>query len=281
MTWSEAKSLDQSLLSLDSFFIEPPQIAEILPGGLTNRCWKITSHSGTPYVWRPSSIQLFQFGISRIRENQLLESLRECHFAPTPIHLNDKGLLVEWLEGSVGDVPLSNIELIGTLSKIHSVNIHNKPVPLFAYTAKVDGYWHKLNLELKSKQREQIYNLYRELPDIPQVEPTLCHFDLGNYNIVRTVQGIKVIDWEYAGVSDPRMDLAMTLELSGYNMPKSVAMYCKLRNIEDIDRWLVGVNQWQPRNHMMAMLWYLLGYQLWRDNNYLLQAERLEALLIR
>ncbi|WED27826.1 phosphotransferase [Vibrio sp. DW001] len=279
MTWSEATSLDQSLLSLEPFFRAPPQIAEILAGGLTNRCWKITSHSGVPYVWRPNSTHLFQFGISRIRENQLLESLRECHFSPTPVHLNDKGLLVEWLEGSVGDVPLSELELLTTLTKIHTVNIHNKPVPLFAFTAKVDGYWHKLDLSLKSTQREALYHRYRGLPNIPQVEPALCHFDLGDYNVVRTDQGIKVIDWEYAGVSDPRMDLAMTLDLSGLNVLKSVVTYCKLRNLEEIDSWLLGVNQWTPRNQMMAMLWYLLGYQLWNDEHYLLEANRLEALL--
>ncbi len=279
MTWSEATSLDQSLLSLEPFFRVPPQIAEILAGGLTNRCWKITSHSGVPYVWRPNSTHLFQFGISRIRENQLLESLRECQFAPTPVHLNDKGLLVEWLEGSVGDVPLSELELLTTLIKIHTVNIHNKPVPLFAFTAKVDGYWHKLDPSLKSTQREALYNRYRGLPNIPQVEPALCHFDLGDYNIVRTDQGIKVIDWEYAGVSDPRMDLAMTLDLSGLNVLKSVVAYCKLRNLEEIDSWLLGVNKWTPRNQMMAMLWYLLGYQLWNDEHYLLEANRLEVLL--
>jgi thiamine kinase len=279
MTWNEAKSLDESLLLLDSFFVEPPKIAEILTGGLTNRCWKIISQSGDAFVWRPSSPHLFQFGVSRVREKQILQSLVECHFAPSPILLNEKGLLVEWLEGSVGQDPLTELERVGTLAKIHSVDIHNKPIPLFSYTAKVDGYWHRLDSSFKTESREAIYHRYRDPPSILHIEPVLCHFDLGDYNIVRTDQGIKVIDWEYAGAGDPRMDLAMTIDLGELNMPKAVANYCKLKAIEDIDSWLAGVNQWKPRNQMMAMLWYLLGYQLWQDDQYLQQAQHLEALL--
>lgn len=277
MTWSEAKSLDESLISLDSFFEKSPQIAEILAGGLTNRCWKIISDPGIAYVWRPVSPQSFQFGISRVRENQLLESLIECQFAPAPVLLNDKGLLVEWLEGSSGGSPLSETELIETLSKIHSVNIHNKPVPLFSFTAKVDSYWHRIKPELKTQSRAELYAQFRELPNIAAVDATLCHLDFGEYNIVRTEQGIKVIDWEYAGVGDPRMDLAMTLDLAGLDVPKSVMSYCEIRHLADMENWLSGVNEWTPRNQMMAMLWYLLGFQLLNDNEYLDNALRIEA----
>lgn len=281
MTWNEATSLDESLYSLDSFFPGTPKIVEVLAGGLTNKCWKITAVDGRSYVWRPVSLRSYQFGLSRIREKQLLESLRSCHFAPDPVLLNDKGLLVEWLEGSVGLLPLSDSEIIGTLFQIHSVDIHTKPIPLFSYTAKVDGYWHKLKPESKNKKYEAIYTQWREVPSIPKVESVLCHFDLGEQNIVRTDQGIKVIDWEYAGVGDPRMDLAMTIDLNKLDMPKAVANYCKLMQMDNLDDWLIGVNRWMPRNQMMAMLWFLLGYQFLQDEFYLNQAEQISAKLTK
>lgn len=276
MSWNEATSLDESLLALNDYFETPPLIAEILAGGLTNRCWKISSYDGLSYVWRPTSHISYRFGISRARENKLLESLKAHYFAPEPIYLCDEGLLVEWLDGEVGGFPLGDTEIIGTLCKIHSVDIHNKAVPLFSYTAKVDGYWHQLDSKLKTPELTELYRQLRELPTISSVEPTLCHLDLGQYNMVKTNQGIKVIDWEYSGVADPRMDLAMTIELAGLNMPHSVANYCKLRQIEDIDCWLLGVNQWHPRNQFMALLWYLLGYQLWQDESYLQEAKKIE-----
>ena len=281
MTWDEAQSLDESLLSLDDFFDKPPQIAETLTGGLTNRCWRIVSYQGESYVWRPDSLISHQFGISRVREYKLLESLKSHQFAPKPILLNDKGLLVEWLNGNVASFPIGEAEIIGTLCRIHAVNIHNKPVPLFSFTAKVDGYWHRLDDALKTADFHSLYRHWRVLPSLPPVDPTLCHLDLGHYNLIRADSGIKVIDWEYSGVADPRLDLAMTIDLAQINMPKAVANYCKLRNISDIDSWLMGVNQWQPRNQMMAMLWYLLGYQLWQDDSYLAEAEKIKRILSR
>ncbi|MDV7103040.1 phosphotransferase [Vibrio sp. TH_r3] len=279
MTWNEAKSLDESLSSLERFFDLPPKIAEILTGGLTNRCWKITSHHNVPYVWRSVSNQLFYFSVSRQKEHQVLQALKECHFAPDPIYLSDQGLLVEWIEGSVGEKSLTESQLIRALCTIHDVTLDDKSLPLFSFTAKVDGYWHKLNPKLKTANREKIYNQFRTLPAIATVDPVLCHFDLAGYNIVTTKQGLKIIDWEYAAVGDPRMDLAMAIELSDLNITTSVASYCQRRQIGAVDDWIDGVDLWIPRNKMMAMLWYLIGYQLWQDVNYLNQAMKIETSL--
>ena len=279
MSWDEARSLDESLLSLEDFFTEPPRIAEILTGGLTNRCWRIIAQDGRSYVWRPISPVSHAYGISRVREYRLLESLAESHFTPMPAFLNDHGLLVEWIDGDIVDSPIHEFELVGMLARIHSVDVRNKPIPLFSYTAKVDGYWYQLDAGLKDEEYETLYNEWRELPVISPVEPALCHLDLGAYNLITTEDGLKVIDWEYAGVGDPRMDLAMTIEIENLDMPRAVADYCTLRNIDDVDIWFQGVNAWKPHNQMMAMLWYLLGYQLWQDEAYLRHAQQLKLTL--
>ncbi len=40
------------------------------------------------------------------------------------------------------------------------------------------------------------------------VAPALCHYDLHHLNIVGAVDSPLVVDWEYAGLGDPRLDLA-------------------------------------------------------------------------
>ncbi len=279
MSWEEARSLDESLSSLEHFFPEPPRIAEILSGGLTNRCWKIITQDGHPYVWRPVSSVSSAYGISRVREYRLLDALKSSHFAPDPVFINEHGLLVEWISGELLSTPVHEFELIGMLARIHAVDVRNKPIPLFSYTSKVDGYWYQLQPKFKDSEYEKLYFKWRQLPVIAPVSPSLCHLDLGRYNLITTEQGLKVIDWEYAGVGDPRMDLAMTIETEQLDMPLAVANYCKIRNIEDVGIWFQGVNAWKPHNQMMTMLWYLLGYQLWQDESYLQHARQLKLIL--
>lgn len=281
MTWYEACSLDESLAPLEAFFKAPPRLAELLTGGLSNRCWKITSSDERYYVWRPNSAASHAFGISRMKEHRLLDALQEYHFTPEAVYLNDHGLLVEWIDQAAEPAfTIGEMELISTLVKVHSVDIHNKPIPMFSYTAKVDGYWYQLTGMQTRQDYESLYLRYRELPAVTLVESSLCHLDLGDYNLVVSDNGIKVIDWEYAGVADPRLDLAMTIEVSGMDMSRAVTSYCQLRGIEDVDSWLAGVSLWLPRVRMMAMLWYLLGFRLWQDERYQRQAIELKEKLL-
>ena len=65
----------------------------------------------------------------------------------------------------------------------------------------------------------------RQLPDVPGVAvllrrgrrvatalgecgPVLCHNDLHHLNLMGSGNGLMAVDWEYAGVGDPRLDLA-------------------------------------------------------------------------
>lgn len=54
IAWREASALDPSLLSLNHFFSVPPEYAQTLTGGLTNRCWKIVA-GDRAFVWRPAT----------------------------------------------------------------------------------------------------------------------------------------------------------------------------------------------------------------------------------
>ncbi|WP_245883920.1 phosphotransferase [Vibrio albus] len=279
MSWEEARSLDESLMSLDDFFTESPCLVEVLSGGLTNRCWKLAMQDGRAYVWRPVSSVSQAYGISRVQEYRLLDALKTSQFTPQPVFLNAHGLLVEWVDGGVLHSPLHEFQLIGMLVRIHSVEVRDKPIPHFSYTSKVDGYWYQLKPEFKDNEYTALYTRWRELPVVEPVQPTLCHHDFGHYNLIETDKGLKVIDWEYAGVGDPRMDLAMMIDIEQLNMPSAVVNYCKIRGIENADIWIQGVNAWKPHHQMMSMLWYLLGYQIWRDESYLYHAQQLKIAL--
>ena len=276
MSWREACQLDSSLVSLERFFTVPPDYAKTLTGGLTNRCWKIVLSNGDAFVWRPTTAITQAFSISRFQEYQILSTIQHSGLSPKPIFINEKGLLVEWLDGHSLSETLTFEQLIEALVEVHNLPTTRLPVAPFGFTARVDHYWMQLKPELKTEQYQAIYRDWRNAPSLADVGSTLCHFDLAGYNMVDGQQGVKVIDWEYATIGDPRLDLTLSIDVAGINEMEAIQRYCQLRNIEGIDDWFEGIRAWRPRANMMAMLWYLLAYQLWGDDTYIQQAEHLK-----
>ncbi|WP_295902859.1 phosphotransferase [uncultured Vibrio sp.] len=269
MSWQEACLLDTSLQSLDHFFNCSPSYAQTLTGGLTNRCWKVVLPNNDSFVWRPTTSITTAFAISRIQEYQLLSSIESTHIGPKPIFVNEQGLLVEWIEGESLTAGLSFDSLLRTLATIHQLDTSRVPVAQFSFTARVDHYWLQLNEKHKKEEVTQLYKRWRSAPSLSDVGATLCHFDLAGYNMVKTESINRVIDWEYASLADPRLDLTLSIQVTQEKPLEAIYRYCQLRELQGVDDWVEGVMAWLPRTQMMSVLWYLLAYQLWGDEKFL------------
>ncbi len=268
-SWQQAKELDPSLSAVEAYFMPLPAKAQTVTGGLTNRCWRIEDIQGNSYVWRPFSAICQAFSISRYSEYQVLNAIQPMQLAPAPVLVNEKGLLVEWVEGETCTHRCVDTDsLLKTMIKIHEFDAVSIPAQPFSFTARVDHYWMQLSSELRTPEVEALYQQLRVAPTIPDVEPALCHFDLGCYNLVKGHFGLKVIDWEYAALADPRLDLVLSIQIAELPLFDTVLRYCQLRDIDDVDAWIEGARHWQPRAMMMAILWYLVAYQLWGDQAY-------------
>ncbi len=100
MPWRDACRLDNSLGSLDHFFKSPPDYAQTLSGGLTNRCWKVVLTNGECYVWRPDSQVLKAFSISRFQEHRILSAIQPENFHPNRTLSTLTGCLLNGLKNS-------------------------------------------------------------------------------------------------------------------------------------------------------------------------------------
>ncbi|EID0695309.1 thiamine kinase [Vibrio parahaemolyticus] len=279
-SWQQAKQLDPSLNALDGFFSEPPVKVQTVTGGLTNRCWRLESSQGLAYVWRPTSNVCKAFSISRHNEYQVLHAIEPLNLGPKPIFVHEQGLLVEWIDGiTLTKDGIELEELLPIAATIHQYHSSSIPVVPFSYISRIDHYWLELEGKYVGSEFETLYKQWRSEPSVEQIPLALCHFDLGCYNLVRGDQGVKVIDWEYASLADPRLDLTLILQITGSPIEESVERYCQIRNIENTSVWLEGVKAWQPRTLVMAMLWYLLAYKLWGDEQYLNSAQEFKDLL--
>lgn len=280
VSWQQAKLLEPSLSALDGFFASPPVRAHALTGGLTNRCWRLVSSDGLEYVWRPTSQICEAFDISRHEEYQVLTAISPLNLGPKVVFVDEQGLLVEWLTGDTPTHSDINIDqILAVAAEIHGYPLTSLTLGTFSYLAKVDHYWYGLNGEFSGTEFEALYRKWRSEPHIDSIPLALCHFDLGSYNLVCGDNEIKVIDWEYAAIADPRLDLALVLQLADVSIEQGVIQYCQARQIEEVTLWLDGVLAWIPRTRMMAMLWYLLAYKLWGDEQYLHSADEFKDLL--
>ncbi|USD66197.1 phosphotransferase [Vibrio sp. SCSIO 43136] len=274
MGWNEAKTLDETLVELDSYFLHPPVAVRLLAGGLSNRCWKLTDNKGRHYVWRPVTSTSVAFGVDRAHEYTLLQALSRYEHIPNAVAHFKSGLLVEWIEGSTPE-SIHPLSLMTLLASVHRVKIDNKPIQKFNFTERVDFYWLKLD---KSGLDDLVLKLYQRLRLPPaDAEPvkTLCHFDIGCHNLIKNRVGYALIDWEYAAIADPRADIAISCDMANLDVKQQVKLYCDIRGIEAVERWQEITEQWLPRVQMMAMLWYYLGYQLWEESSYLEEAQRI------
>ena len=173
-SWSEAKLLDTSLSSLDGYFSESPVRAQTLTGGLTNRCWKLVSADGTAYVWRPITPITKAFFISRHEEYQVLSTIERLGIGPSPMVVNEQGLLVEWIDGETLYEGLDIEDLLKTLISVHLVNTARLPLQPFSFTARVDHYWLQLDAIHKTETCTKIYQEWRVAPSVTNVDLSLC-----------------------------------------------------------------------------------------------------------
>ncbi|MCG3863641.1 MULTISPECIES: phosphotransferase [unclassified Photobacterium] len=293
---------DPTLLSLlpDTEFLT----ASPLAGGLTNRCWKLSLYhpskkQSAHYVWRPLTTITQVFGVNRTLEYQLLRIVEDSELAPKPYALldtnsnnNDQVLIVDWLEGEQADQRFTDQQLCQLQARIHALPL---PTHRLDIKQRIEHYWQTIPDDLKSKQLMSIYHYFDKQKISNYFPDTCCHFDLGRYNIIVQNRGreshfaldnAKVIDWEYASAGDPSFDLTMTILANALSPEKAVQDYCLAREESDITlvstevlKWLEAVNYWQPWCEYLALLWYLVGYQVWHDDEYLRQAKQLELKL--
>ncbi|OEF23533.1 phosphotransferase [Vibrio rumoiensis] len=289
LPWQKAIVEDSTLVSVAQGWARQPTHAQIMKGGTTNRCWKITTECLQHFVWRPISISTDTFSVCRTNEYDVLVSLANAKFAPKIERNLPQGLLVEWFEGTpLTEVNLSESEhqryLISALVQIHNFSSSCPSTTFdtvlrFDYHQTIEDYWRRLNPEHKTDELKSQYQSLNAISDSLRTlteslgSDCLCHFDIGKYNLIKSKTGLKIIDWEYSAIASPVLDLTFCIANSQIDSKASVSLYCYQRELNSVKDWQTAVTLWMPHICFMIKLWYLLGYQLTNDIFYLAQSK--------
>ncbi|WP_105903443.1 phosphotransferase [Vibrio gangliei] len=293
--WLQATKQEPSLVMLEKQWFKQTISAQPLSGGLTNQCWKISTQCGRHYVWRPHSVSTQALSLERGNEFQILSVLQQAPFSPRVENLFSEGLLVEWVDGTTltqvdhHDALESVMKCLSLLHRFEEGNtlfdddlMSSHPVRSFDYARCIKTYWQSLEPEQRTPSQTYRFNhllslcddLYQETLSVAPA--CLCHFDLGDYNIIQKDDSeLVIIDWEYAAMASPILDVSTSILAGQFDVDLSVKAYAKWRLAMDIKNgnthakaineplWREMVQRWIPLLRFMALLWHSITYSLY------------------
>jgi len=166
-------------------------ILKLLPQqGFSNRNYTFL-HDDTLYLFREFLLQ----DREREAEFRIQQAAYEAGIAAKPCHLEEAYMICEFIEGEHKTVfEETDLALVAeTLQKLHGLSVENVP---------------RIELAMLLERRDsRIVEAFETIANYPE-ESVLCHNDLNPKNILFTSGGLKLIDWEFAGVNDRYFDLA-------------------------------------------------------------------------
>ncbi len=193
-----------------------------LDGGITNRNFRVTL-GGEDYVLRRPGKETELLGIDREAERLANVTAAELGFAPEVVLSSRDGLVTRFIACQ----PVDSSEVAGGVEEIarHLRRFHDSGVGLparFCVPELLDEY-----AAIVRERGGELPAHYEPMRDVvariaaalaPEPERP-CHNDLLAGNLIRERGSgrIMLVDWEYAGMGDPRFDLGNLSVNNGFD----------------------------------------------------------------
>lgn len=188
---------------------------EALDGGITNRNYRVT-FDGESFVLRAPGENTDLLGIDRAHEEQAARQAAALGVGPEVVAFVEPGgsLVTRFVVGTApGSEALATAPLLGDVAALLRV-VHGGP----AIAAVFD--WYRVPQDYAATARDhrvEVPAAYTEVMEIAaQIrrafdaapEPLCpCHNDLLAANFLLSEDGMRLVDWEYAGMNDRSFDL--------------------------------------------------------------------------
>ena len=184
-----------------------------IPGGLTNQNLLIETGGGEKFVARLPGKDTGLFGINRQTEHAISRVAWEIGIAPEPVaFLSEHEILVtRFVEGVPIDTndPAAIHNVARLLHQLHSApevpGVFDLPLVIDDYitTAKRFNVTHPTQLGEALEFSGKIINAIGRCPRVSAP----CHNDLIAANFLESRDQLYLLDWEYAGMGHPYVDL--------------------------------------------------------------------------
>jgi thiamine kinase-like enzyme len=185
---------------------------EPLSGGITNRNFRATL-GGIDYVIRQPGKDTDLLGIDRQAERLATEAAARLGIAPAVAAVLEECLVTRFIEcrAVARHDLLDGVEQIAL--DLRSFHESGAELPTsFWVTDLLEDYAALVRRRggtLPGAYSGAVFAAARIAAALPVGVPRPCHNDLLAGNIIRVAEdgGLRIVDWEYAGMGDPRFDL--------------------------------------------------------------------------
>lgn len=194
----------------------PPKLLGPIPGGRTNRNFKVIAPGvDQPLVLRINNQRGRLLGIDRQDEAQIAHTVALAGIAPEPIYRDpsQRFALLPFIEartwnGADFANPMQRKRLLGVLQKVRGLN---PATARRSYVAYLSDYWTLLNraqaVDTGLTERWLDFLPLLHAFDNAEWHPKLTHHDMIPENVLDTGSRLYLIDWEYAAIGHPDIDL--------------------------------------------------------------------------
>jgi len=185
---------------------------EPLGGGITNHNFLVDCE-GERFVLRIAGADTELLGIDRNAEHVAARAAAGLGVGPEVVDFVDGSLITRFVDGE--PIPVEQMRSPEALRETAELllRVHNGPPFLTRFDSfRVVEAYHDLAVahgvrvpaayEEAKARSDRIEKLLVPRPEQP------CHNDLLNANFIRSSDGIRIVDWEYAGMGDAFFDLA-------------------------------------------------------------------------
>jgi thiamine kinase-like enzyme len=178
---------------------EPIGDPEPLDGGITNRNFRVRTEQGD-FVVRLFGPKTSALGIDRDAERAATEAAAQAGVGPEVVAFTDELLVTAFIDGE----PMPQVRIEETAAALRAVHAGRELPSTFSGVAVAEEY------ARRAGRRPSELDVGRKIEAAlhgAEHAPVPCHNDLLNANLIWDGSGVRIVDWEYAGMGDRYFDL--------------------------------------------------------------------------
>lgn len=207
-------------------------------------------------------------GVSLARQYRALTRISPG-IGSRPVCLANGWLIVEWLSGEVKS-ELPSLHSLTTLL----YDLHHQPC--FGWRINLlpllENYWQRAASERRSLAWLRLLKKMKKQGEPKPLRLAPLHMDIHVGNLVHQAQGIKLIDWEYAGDGDVALELAAVVTANNIASEPLIHAYAQVSHIQ-VDELSRQVRRWCPWVILLMASWYECRWQQTQDTTFLTLAD--------